>query len=179
MLRKAFIAAAAALAAAITLGGTAGPAATAPLPARTQVVPAPPAFEGLDPCSLVPQGVADRVSGVPGIQPIRQPGLAPGQHLDNSDGCSWMAGEVERIGVMFWVRQRVEEFPQPDDPTARRLMQQFGRPFQVFLPHPGENAEYCSITAPYSGDREVTVILRSPAPGRAQTTAQPCRAAPS
>ncbi|BDU04666.1 DUF3558 domain-containing protein [Nocardia cyriacigeorgica] len=169
MLRKAFIAAAAALTAAIALGGTAGPATTAPLPARTQV-PAPPAFEGLDPCSLVPQGVADQITGVPGIQPIRQPGLAPGEHLDNSDGCSWLAGDVERIGVMFWVRQRVEEFPHPDDPTARRLMQQFGRPFQVFLPHPGEHAEYCSITAPYSGDREVTVILRNPAPGPAPVT---------
>ncbi|WP_280234092.1 hypothetical protein [Nocardia cyriacigeorgica] len=134
-------------------------------------MPAPAAFEGLDPCGLVPQDVADRLSNVPGIQPIRQPGIAPGQYLEDSDGCSWMTGDAERIGVMFWIRQRVEQFPQnPDDPTARRLMQQLGRPFQVFLPHQGETAEYCSITAPYSANREVTVILRAPAPGPAPVT---------
>ncbi|NEW50271.1 DUF3558 domain-containing protein [Nocardia cyriacigeorgica] len=171
LLRKALTAFAATSAAAIAIGTAAGPASTAPVHTQAPTVVSPAAFEGLDPCGLVPPDVADRVSGVPGIQPIRQPGLAPGQHLEDSDGCSWLVGDAERISVMFWVRQRVEQFPQnPDDPTARRLMQQLGRPFQVFLPHPGETTEYCSITAPYSANREVTVILRPPAPGPAPAT---------
>ncbi|TLG03825.1 DUF3558 domain-containing protein [Nocardia cyriacigeorgica] len=171
LLRKAFTAFAAASTAVIAIGAAAGPASTAPSHAQSPAVPAPAAFEGLDPCALVPPDVADRISGVPGIQPIRQPGLAPGQHLEDSDGCSWISGDTERIGVMFWVRHRVEQFPpNPEDPTARRLMDQLGRPFQVFLPHPGETAEYCSITAPYSNNREVTVILRSQAPGPAPAT---------
>ncbi len=169
LLRKAFTAFAAASTAVIAIGAAAAPASATPPPAPAPSAPA--AFQGLDPCALIPPDIADRISGVPGIQPIRQPGLAPGQHLEDSDGCSWVAGDTERIGVMFWVRQRVEQFPpNPDDPTARRLMNQLGRPFQVFLPHPGENAEYCSITAPYSDNREVTVILRSQAPGPAPVT---------
>lgn len=142
----------------------AGPSSTSV--AATPVDPTSPdaaplaVFDGLNPCSVIQPGDAEKVSGTSGLRPARNFGVAPGQQPADLDACSFVVDGREVLAAVLIVRPRPEGFPPVQDPTAAWLNQQLGEPILIYYNTPTEEAEYCSATLRRGKDREVTVNIR-------------------